>query len=150
MILQTKSIITTAACVLALGLFSFKGDKDVLDRKIYILQVDEIKDGKAKGKKPMDDELEFKEGKVFSNIAEQKHGFKWMKYKITKDSTYDDEGEQKQWIEAQSMATNEQDETMVMDIKVDQYDVSGTFKLTKHDVPKKLYEFVGKEKIKKK
>ena len=147
---QTKTIITTAACVLAFGLFSFKGDKDVLNKKIYTLQVDEMKDGKPKGKKPAEDELEFKDGKVFSNIAFEKHAFKWMKYKITKDSTYDDEGEQKQWIEAESMATNELDETLIGNYKVDAYDISGTFKLTKHDVPKKLYEFVGKEKVKKK
>jgi hypothetical protein len=117
---------------MAFGLFSFKGDKDALDKKIYTIQVDEMKDGKPKGKKPAEDELEFKDGKAFSNIAFEKHAFKWMKYKITKDSTYDDEGEQKRWIE------------------VDAYDISGTFKLTKHDVPKKLYEFVGKEKVKKK
>ena len=148
--LQTKSIITTAACVLAFTLFSFKGEKDALNKKTYIVQVDEMKDGKPKGKKPAEDELEFKDGKVFSNIAEAKHGFKWMKYKVTKDSTYDDEGEKKQWIEAESMATNDQDETMIMHFKVDQYEISGTYKLTKRDVPKKLYEFVGKEKIKKK
>jgi hypothetical protein len=147
---QTKTIITTAACVLAFTLFSFKGDKDALDKKIYTLQVDEMKDGKPKGKKPAEDELEFKDSKVFSNMAELKHGFKWMKYKVTKDSSYDDEGEQKKWIEAEAMATNELDETLITNVKVDGYDISGTYKLTKHDVPKKLYEFVGKEKVKKK
>lgn len=147
---QTKLIITTTACVLAFAFFSFKGDKDALNKKIYTLQVDEMRDGKPKGKKPAEDELEFKDGKVFSNIAFEKHGFKWMKYKVTKDSTYDDEGEQKQWIEAESMATNDLDETMIINVKVDQYDISGTYKLTKRDIPKKLYEFVGKEKVKKK
>lgn len=150
MMFQAKSIITVVVCVASFSLLSFKGDKDALNKKIYTVQVDEIKDGKPKGKKPSDDEIEFKDGKVFSNLAFERHEFKWMKYKITKDSTYDDEGEKKQWIEAESMATNEKDETMVINFKVDQYDISGTFKLTKHDVPKKLYEFTGKEKIKKK
>ena len=148
--LKTKSIITTAACVLAFGLFSFKGDKDALNKKIYTVQVDEIKDGKPKGKKPTEDEIEFKDGKVFSNVAFEKHEFKWMKYKITKDSTYEDEGEQKHYIEAESSATNDKDETMVMNFKIDQFDIAGSYKLTKHDVPKKLYEFTGKEKVKKK
>lgn len=147
---QTKSIIATAACVLAFGLFSFKGDKDALNKKTYTLQVNEMKDGQPKGKKPMEDEIEFKDGKVFSNVAFDKHEFKWLKYKITKDSTYDDEGEQKRIIEASAMATNEKDETMTMYFKIDQYDIEGSFKLTKHDVPKKLYEFTGKEKVKKK
>ena len=148
--LKTKSIITTAACVLAFGLFSFKGDKDALNKKIYTVQVDEIKDGKPKGKKPAEDEIEFKDGKVFSNVAFEKHEFKWIKYKITKDSTYEDEGEQKHLIEAEASATNDKDETMLMSFKVDQFDIEGSYKLTKHDVPKKLYEFTGKEKVKKK
>jgi hypothetical protein len=148
--LKTKSIITTTAFVLAFGLFSFKGDKDALNKKIYTVQVDEIKDGKPKGKKPAEDEVEFKDGKVFSNLIFEKHEFKWIKYKILKDSTYEDEGEQKHLIEAEAMGTNEKDETMVMSFKVDQFDIEGSYKLTKHDVPKKLYEFVGKEKVKKK
>jgi hypothetical protein len=148
--LKTKSIIVAATGVLAFGLFSFKGDKDVLNKKIYTLQVNEMKDGQPKSKKPMDDELEFKDGKVFSNILFDKHEFKWMKYKVTKDSTYEDEGEQKHWIEAESSSTNEKDETVVISIKVDNFDVDGTYKLTKHDLPKKLYQFIGKEKAKKK
>ena len=141
---------TSSLCILALGLFSFKGDKDVLNKKIYNVQVDEMRDGKPKGKKPADDELEFKDGKVFSNLVFEKHEFKWLKYKITKDSTYEEEGEQKHLIEAESTGTNEKDETMVMTFKIDQYDISGTYKLSKRDVLKKLYEFVGKEKLKKK
>jgi len=146
--LKTKSIIT-ATCVLALSLFSFKGDKDALNKKIYTLQVNEMKDGQPKSKKPAEDELEFKDGKVFSNVLFEKHEFKWIKYKITKDSTYEDEGEQKKLIEAEASSTNDRDETIVINIKVDNYDVDGTFKLTKHDVPKKLYNFIGKEKVKK-
>ena len=146
--LKTKSIIA-ATCVLALSVFSFKGDKDALNKKIYTLQVNEMKDGQPKSKKPADDELEFKDGKVFSNILFDKHEFKWMKYKITKDSTYEDEGEQKHWIEATASSTNEKDETIVMTVKVDNYDIDGSYKLTKHDVPKKQYDFIGKEKAKK-
>jgi hypothetical protein len=148
--LKTKSIITTAACVLAFGMFSFKGDKDALDKKIYTVQVDEMRDGKPKGKKPAEDEVEFKGGKVFTDIVFNKHEFKWMPYKITKDSAYDDEGEQKYWIEAEATATNDLGETMTINAKVDGIDISGTYKLTKRDIVKKLYEFVGKEKVKKK
>lgn len=150
MVPQIKSIITIAACILAFGLLSFKGDKDSLNKKVYTLQVNDMKDGQARNKKPMEDELEFKDGKVFSNIAFDKHQFKWMKYKITKDSTYDDEGEQKHLIEAESLATNDKDENMIMNCRVDQYDIEGTFKLTKKDALKKLYQFTGKEKAKKK
>ena len=147
---QLKSIITTTACVLAFGLLSFKGDKDALHKKTYTLQVNEMKDGQAKNKKPMEDELEFKNGEVFSNVAFDKHEFKWMKYKITKDSTYEDEGEQKHYIEASAMSTNDKDETFTINVRVDNFDIEGSYKLTKKDVQKKLYEFIGKEKAKKK
>ena len=147
---QLKSIITTSACVLAFGLLSFKGDKDPLNKKIFTLQVNEMKDGQAKNKKPLEDELEFKNGQVFSNIAFDKHEFKWLKYKVIKDSTYEDEGEQKHLIEAEAMSTNDKNETMTMSFKVDNFDIEGSFKLSKKDVQKKLYEFTGKEKVKKK
>ena len=93
MMLKTKILVATIYMA-AFAFFSFKGDKDALDKKIYTLQVNEIKDGQAKNKKPMDDELEFKDGKLISTflMAKVSDQFKWIKYKITKDSTYDDEG----------------------------------------------------------
>ena len=140
------------ACGVAFAFFSFKGEKDALDKKIYTLQINEIKDGVAKNKKPFEDELEFKNGTLFSIFLRDKHGIsKWIKYKITKDSTYDDEGTEKRWIEAQGMFTNEDtDETTYVNVKVDDYDIDGSYKITKKDIQKKLYEFVGKEKVKKK
>ena len=150
MMLQTKSIITAAACVLAFSLLSFKGDKDALHKKVYVLQVNEMKDGQPKSKKPMEDELEFKDGKVISNILMDKHQFKWIKYTITKDSTYEEEGEQKHWMEAMASTTNENNELIEITVKVDGYDIEGKYKLSKKDVQKKLYEFTGKEKAKKK
>ena len=147
---KTKSIITTAACVLAFGMFSFKGDKDALNKKVYTLQVNEMKDGQAKNKKPLIDELEFKDGKVFSNIVFDKHQFKWIKYSITKDSTYEEEGEQKHLIEASASSTNETNETLEITVSVTGEDIEGSYKLTKKEIQKKLYEFTGKEKSKKK
>jgi len=148
--LKTKSIITTATCVLAFGLLSFKGDKDALNKKTFTLQVNEIKDGQVKNKKPLEDELEFKDGKVFSNILLDKHKFKWIKYTIMKDSTYEEEGEQKHLIDAMASTTNEANELVEINVKVDGFDIEGSYKLLKKDVVKKLYEFTGKEKVKKK
>ncbi|MBS1647168.1 MAG: hypothetical protein JST67_07500 [Bacteroidetes bacterium] len=147
--LKTNKL-TTVICAAALAFCAFKGDKDALDKKIYTLQVNEIKNGQAKNKKPFDDELEFKDGKLISTFLIAKHEFKWIKYKVTKDSTYDDEGTTKRWIEAQGMFTNDADETMTVTLKVDEYDIDGSYNLTKKDIPKKLYEFIGKEKVKKK
>ncbi len=136
--------------MLTFSLFSFKGDKDALNKKIFLLQVNEMKDGQPKSKKPMEDELEFKDGKVFSNILLDKHQFKWIKYTITKDSTYEEEGEQKHLIEAMASTTNEANELVEITVSVDGFDIEGKYKLSKKDVQKKLYEFTGKEKVKKK
>lgn len=148
--LKIKSIIVATACVLAFGLLSFKGDKDALNKKVFILQVNEIKDGQAKSKKPMEDELEFKDGKVFSNILYDKHQFKWIKYTIMKDSTYEEEGEQKHLLEAMASTTNDANELVEINVKVDGFDIEGSYKLSKKAIQKKLYEFTGKEKSKKK
>jgi len=136
--------------VLTFGLLSFKGDKDALNKKVFTLQVNEIKEGQAKNKKPLEDELEFKDGKVFSNILYDKHQFKWIKYTVTKDSTYEEEGEQKHLIDAMASTTNEANELVEINVKVDGFDIEGSYKLLKKDVVKKLYEYTGKEKAKKK
>jgi len=136
--------------VLAFGLLSFKGDKDALNKKVFVLQVNEIKDGQAKNKKPIEDELEFKDGKAFSNLMYDKHTFKWIKYTITKDSTYEEEGEQKHLIDAMASTTNDANELIEITVTVDGFDIEGKYKLSKKDVVKKLYEFTGKEKSKKK
>ncbi len=130
--------------------FIWKKEKDPLHKKIFITQVTEFRDGKPKPKSE-EDELEFKDGKLFSTFAEKKLSFgKWMKYEIKKDSTYNDEGMEKRYFEVVSIVTNENDETLYINLKIDDYDIEGTMKLTKSDKPKKYFEFAGKEKVKKK
>lgn len=142
----SKKIVLGSALAIAAISFSFKGDEDALSKKKYVVQVSEMKDGKPKSAKTVEDEIEFKGGKVFSNVVYEKHEFKWLKYTITKDSTYEDEGEQKHYIEASASSENDNKELMTMTFRIDNYDISGSYKLTKKDVVKKLYEFTGKEK----
>ena len=51
--------------------------------------LDESKDGVA-GKKAISDKLEFKEGKLFSDYLYDKFGYKWIRYRINKDSIFTD------------------------------------------------------------
>ncbi len=153
--MNLKHIIISAS-VLTIGLLSLnaikKGEpKDNLDKRKFIVTMTEVKEGAAP-KKGVEDELEFKAGKgMFSNFLYEKLQYKWIKYEITKDSTYTDEEENEgTWTEAEISTTDENDQTIIMKCTVDNYDISGEIKITKKDKLKKKYEFSGKEKPKKK
>jgi hypothetical protein len=153
--MNLKHIIISTS-VLTIGLLSLnaikKGEpKDNLDKRKFIVTMTEVKEGAAP-KKGVEDELEFKAGKgMFSNFLYEKLQYKWIKYEITKDSTYTDEEENEgTWTEAEISTTDENDQTIIMKCTVDNYDISGEIKITKKDKLKKKYEFSGKEKPKKK
>lgn len=150
-----KHIIISAS-VLTIGLFSvnaiIKGEpKDSLDKRVFTVTMTEVKEGAAP-KKGVEDELEFKAGKgLFSLFLEEKLGLKWMKYEITKDSTFTDEEQaEMRLIEAEVSTTDETDQTVMIKCTVDNFDISGEVKITKKDKLKKKYTFAGKEKVKKK
>lgn len=153
--MNLKHIIISAS-LLTIGLLSLnaikKGEpKDNLDKRKFIVTMTEVKEGAAP-KKGVEDELEFKAGKgMFSNFLYEKLEYKWIKYEITKDSTYTDEEENEGiWTEAEISTTDDKDQTIIMKCTVDNYDISGEIKITKKDKLKKKYEFSGKEKPKKK
>lgn len=130
----------------------FKGDpKDALDKRVFMVNLTEIKEG-APPKKSIPDEIEFRAGKgMFSNYLFEKMEFKWIKYEIKKDSTFVDETETEvNYVEAEITTTNDKDETLMMNVTVEDYDIKGEIKITKKDKLKKRFEFSGKEKPKKK
>jgi hypothetical protein len=150
-----KHIIISAA-VIAIGLVSLnavkKGEpKDSLDKRVFTVTMTEFKEG-TPPKKGVEDELEFKAGKgFFSLFLEDKLGLKWVKYEITKDSTYTDEDQNEvKLTEAQISTTDDSDQTINIKCLVEDYDISGEIKVTKKDKLKKQYTFTGKEKEKKK
>ncbi len=153
--MNLKHIIISAS-VVALGVLSInaikKGEpKDTLDKRKFTVTMTEIKDG-GPPKKGVEDELEFKAGKgMFSTFLFDKLEYKWIKYEITKDSTYTDEDQtENHYTEAEVSTTDANDQTMVMKIYLDNYDISGEIKITKKDKLKKKFEFIGKEKATKK
>lgn len=153
--MNLKHIILSVA-VVTIGLFTInatvKGDpKDGLDKRIYIVNMTEIKEN-APPKKPVEDEIEFKAGKgMFSLFLNERMGLKWMKYEIKKDSSFtDEENNEVRWIEGEISHTDETDQTTLMTFTVENYEIRGDIKVTKKDKLKKKYEFMGKEKVKKK
>lgn len=141
--------------ILSIGLVSIyatrKGkEKDALDKRIFTTSIVEIKES-GPPKKSVPDELEFKGGKVFSDILFEKLELDWIKYEITKDSTFTDEDANEiQWIEGTASHTDKNDQTIVITFKVENYDIEGNVKVTKKDKLKKQFEFNGREKPKKK
>jgi hypothetical protein len=152
--MNLKHIILSAS-VLTVGILSInaikKGEpKDSLDKRKFIVTMTEVKEGAAP-KKGVEDELEFKKGKFFSDFLYDKTQQSWTKYEILKDSTYTDEDQNEgTWTEAEISKTDDTDQTIIVKCTVDNYDISGEIKITKKDKLKKKYEFSGKEKPKKK
>lgn len=146
--MSTKSTIKTLflSAVFFLFVNAVIKEKDPLHKKIYNNQIIEVKDGQN-GKKSLPDELEFKDGKVFSTFLNEKFDYKWLKYEINKDSTYIDSTETEiRYIEFESSYTDDKDQTMIMKCVIDEYSIDGEIKITKHDKLKKMFVFNGKEK----
>lgn len=139
-----------AALVVSLAFTNYKGDKDPLHKKKFTGQATEIRDGKPYSKKPLPDEIEFKNGKVYSSLVWDKMEFQDVKYAINKDSTYNDEGEEKRYFEVEAITTNEKNETVNMTFVINGYDIEATYKLIKKEVVKKMFTSTGKEKVKEK
>lgn len=150
--MSTKKIYLSlfAIGLLFLVISAFKGrEKDPLDKKVYLTQIIEVKNG-VNDKKSLPDEIEFKDGKVFSNVLNSKLSYKWIKYRINKDSLYIDDTENEiRYFEVEVSTTDESDQTMLMMIKIDEYDIEGEVKITKKDKLKKMFVFSGREKYKK-
>jgi|JI9StandDraft_1071089.scaffolds.fasta_scaffold133290_3 hypothetical protein len=134
-------------CCLVFFLVSFKGEKDALHKRVFNISLDEVKDGVASNKKPITDKIEFKDGKVFSDYVYEKFGFSWIRYRINKDSVFVDSTDTEvRLLEVEGSATDETDQTVLINFTQVEWDIEGVIKITKKDKIKKYYDFVGREK----
>jgi len=132
--------------VLFMTIVAFKGDKDPLHKRTFNIMLDEVKDG-VPGKKGVADKLSFKDGKMFSDFLFDKFGYKWMRYRINKDSIFTDSTDTEvRMLEVESSATNEDNQTVMINFVSVEWDLDGTVKITKNDKIKKFYDMVGREK----
>ncbi|MDI9339784.1 MAG: hypothetical protein QM534_04370 [Sediminibacterium sp.] len=126
--------------------FVSKKEYDPLHKRKFNINISEVKEGSAP-RKPVADVLEFKDGKLFSDYLYDKMQYKWIKYRINKDSTFMDETDTEvRYLEVEASTTDEKDQTLIMNFKVQEWDIEGTIKITKNDKPKKFFDFVGREK----
>ena len=125
---------------------SFKGDKDALHKRTFNVSLYETKDGVI-SKKTIADKFYFKEGKMFSDYLNDKFGYKWIRYRINKDSIYTDSTDTEvRLLVVQGSATDEDNQTVTIDFETEEWDIDGSIKITKNDKLKKYYDFSGREK----
>lgn len=121
-------------------------EKDPLNKRKFNLSMGEMKDGVPQ-KKLQPDVIEFKNGKMFSDYVNQKFGFKWLKYRIEKDSIYTDSTDTEvRYLAVEATATDESNQTILISFVTVEWDIEGTIKITKNDKLKKHFDFIGREK----
>ena len=147
--MKNKKIFSIPALSFALILLvcvAFKTEKDPLHKRVFNISITEVKDGAA-AKKTITDKIEFKDGKLFSDFLFDKFQYKWLKYRINKDSIYTDSTDTEvRLLQVEATVTDDKDQTITINFETVEWSIEGSIKLTKSDKPKKYYDFVGLEK----
>lgn len=149
--MNLNRILGFALLICACTLVSFKVDKDPLHKRKFkgMAQAINPADNVPKGK-PFEDEIDFKNGQVYSLTCWDKMEFTEVKYEITTDSTYKDGEEDKRYFEILATSENAKKEKLTMNMTIDGYEYSAIYTLTKKDVVKKKFTSTATEKVKKK
>jgi hypothetical protein len=143
---NTTRIKTLITATLLIFLFAFKSEKDPLHKRIFHVSLTEVKDG-TPAKKSILDKFEFKDGKLFSDYFYDKFQYKWIRYRINKDSVFTDSTDTEvRLLEIEGSFTDEANQTVMMNFSIQEWDLDGTIKITKNDKIKKYYDIVGFEK----
>ena len=141
--LLSRSILLTLA---SLFFFGFKDDHDALHKRTFNTSLSETKNGLV-AKKVIADKLYFKNGKLFSDFLNHKFGYKWIRYRINKDSVYTDSTDTEvRLLLVEASATDENNQTVSIDFLTQEWDLDGTIKITKNNKPKRYYDLAGREK----
>lgn len=140
---QFKSL--TLIVLLLAAFFAKAGEKDPLHKRSFNVKILEIKDG-APAKKSLMDKISFKDGKLFSDFLWDKFSYKWIKYRINKDSIFlDSTDTEVRLLEVEATATDEGNQTVLIAFSVLEWNLDGEIKITKNDKLKKFYEIAGRE-----
>jgi len=126
--------------------FAFKSEKDALHKRIFHVSLTEVKDEVA-AKKPILDKWEFKDGKLFSDYLYDKFQYKWIRYRINKDSIFTDSTDTEvRLLEVEGSFTDDVNQTVMINFTTQEWDLDGTIKITKNDKIKKYFDVAGFEK----
>ncbi len=149
--MSIKHIISSKGLsILVFLLLSFvsQAEKDPLHKRVFNIKVAEIKeDATGPNKKPVMDKMSFKDGKLFSDFLYDKFQYKWLKYRINKDSIFTDSTDTEvRLLEVEAVSTDEANQTVLINFTVLEWDLEGEVKITKNDKLKKKFNITGREK----
>jgi hypothetical protein len=126
---------------------SFHAEKDPLHKRTFNIKVAEVSLTGGPAKKPTMDKMSFKDGKLWSDYLYDKFQYKWLKYRINKDSIYTDSTETEvRLLEVEAVSTDDANQTVLINFSVVEWDIEGEIKITKNDKLKKHFEITGFEK----
>ena len=117
-----------------------------LEGKKYKVQFYEMKPtGRGKA---LESTVTFKDGKVESELMNDKLKINGAAYKIILDSTYTEDETESRLLKIEGQYSNDRDEAK-WEATVNNFDIEGTVVERKNGVDKKKFEFSGSEKTKK-
>jgi hypothetical protein len=123
------------------------GEDDPLHKREFNIGLSETKTNGVVAKKVVSDVMYFKNGRLFADFFYEKFGFKWVKYRINKDTSYVDETKTKvRLLKIEATSTDEKNQTLIMEFDVLEWDIDGVVKVTKNDKLKRYYDLAGREK----
>jgi len=119
---------------------------DPLNKRKFNVLLDEIKNGESV-KKGIADLFYFKAGRFFSDYLYAKYQYKWIRYRINKDSIFTDSTDTEvRYLEIEASITDESNQTAILNFVIQEWDLDGTLKITRNDKLKRYFEVVGREK----
>lgn len=146
---QNKRIDQIAFLLIAVvvyTIFGFKDEQDSLHKRTFNISLSETKNGVV-AKKVIMDKLYFKNGKLFSDFLYDKFGYKWIRYRINKDSVFIDSTDTEvRFLLVEASITDDNNQTVQLDFTTQEWDLDGTIKITKNDKLKRYYDMAGREK----
>jgi hypothetical protein len=121
-------------------------EEDPLHKRTFNICLWESKSGMT-AKKTISDLISFKNGKLFIDYLYDKFGFKWIRYRINKDSIFTDStNTEVRYLEVEASATDEENQTVSINFVTSEWDIDGEIRITRNDRLKKYYDMAGREK----
>jgi len=132
--------------LISVFLASFKDEHDALHKREFNISLSETKNGVV-AKKVISDKLVFKNGKLHSDFLYKKFGYKYIRYRINKDSVFTDPTDTEvRYLEVEASMTDDKNQTVLISFVTTEWDIDGTIKITKNDKLKRYYDMTGREK----
>jgi len=144
--INLKSLVVLIGFTLLFGSNLHAQEIDPLNKRKFNVLLDEVKDG-VSAKKGIADLFYFKAGRFFSDYLYDKYQYKWIRYRINKDSIFTDSTDTEvRYLELEASITDDANQTAILNIVIQEWDLDGTLKITKNDKIKRYFEVVGREK----